>query len=530
MNQSTPTASLRDYLDVLRAYRYTVLLVVAICAGGALLYSLLQEPVYTAEASLLFREATDDVEFVGLPPVQTQTPEVRAAVGAERVNRRDVAAGVRRRLGLERDVDEVLDDFEARAEVRTNLVVIEAYDSEPERAARIANAAGSEAIELERADTRRRFDALITATAREFGRVARGDDPVVLAQRRDLQDRLIRLRTTRDFAVPAEFSQRAEPPRDRSSPLTLRNTLVGLGAGLVLGVLLALVRSALDTRLRTAREILDASQLPLVGVVRKRALGCVPFEPDGGNSGGRKGSEPVDMEMTQMLAARLEHMQTDRPIRHILVTSPMPEEGKSTLATHLAAVMALAGRRPLLLECDLRRPVLADRLALDPGPGMVDYLSGTAEPSEILRFKALPPNQEGLGISPDQASPVNADGEGARSIAVVPAGTALSRSAELIGSDRFSDFMETVGKPYDPVILDSAPLLVVADPLELIEHVDIVVLCIRANRTTHEQLAAALESLAMYSDTPVTLAVTGVHPGEEGDYGFYATAYGGSTR
>src|SRR5687767_10918955 len=115
--------SLRDYLQVVRQQRLIVLGCTLLGLGAAMAFSLTQDELYEAETSLAFRPPTQDVELIGLPPIRDATPEIRAAVGAEQANRREVLDAAQQKLGYRGDLD---DAVEARSEVRTNLVVITA--------------------------------------------------------------------------------------------------------------------------------------------------------------------------------------------------------------------------------------------------------------------------------------------------------------------------------------------------------------------------------------------------------------------
>lgn len=513
MNDTPHYASFQDYVAVVRRYRLLIVSMTILLGGAAFAYSSSQDPIYRAEASLSFREPTQGIELTGLPPVSYNTPEERAAIGAQRSTQRRILEATRARLQLPITIPALQSKVAARAEVRTNLTVITVEDEDPELAARIANTIGEEVSRIEREEIRARYDELLKSSEEELRRGLRGRDPITRIQRRQAERNLISLRSLRDFTLPVVFSARAEPPRNSIYPRPVRDTILGAVAGLLLGLLLAFLRWALDRRLRGAREIREQANLPLLGVVRRSALGRVSL---GDAKTGRDDSE-VDLEVFRIIFAHLEHLGDEAPKR-VLVTSPLAEEGKSTVASSLAVVAGLAGRRTLLVECDMRRPVMAKRLGIPPQPGLVDFLNGNARPQDVVRVVSL-------GSGKDNGPLGSGD-----VIAAIAAGSDPLRPSELIRSDRFGTFMEQVGSVYDMVILDCPPLLSVADTLELIDHADAIVLCVRSNQTTRDQLRAALETLQRMTKRPAGIVVTGVDPGAEGDYGYYTYSYAGSTR
>ena len=521
MSEQPQYATLRDYLAVVRRHRILVLALVVVCGGAALAWSVRQDSTYRAETSLIFREPTEGVELIGLPSYNRRTPEERAAIGAQRADQRSYLEVVRRKLRLNRTIESLDDDIEARAEVRTNLVVVRVKDHDPALAARIADTIGQEVIALERAEQQRRFDDLIRAQRSECRRTLRARDVVTRLQRRECEQRLIQLRATRDYTTPVEFSQRAEVPSKPISPKPIRNTLLGLLGGLIAGLFAAFLRSALDRRLRGTAEIQQEADLPIMGAVRETALGRANFgDPETG-----RGDAEIDLEAFRIVQTNLDYLDVDKPLKRVLVTSPMAEEGKSTVAASLAVVAGLSGRRTLLVECDLRRPRLAQRLGVDREPGLVDYLTGRAQPAEVLRTVSLGPTTSLNGAEPEGETE-REPSDSAPAIAVIPAGSPPLRPAELLASQRFETFVESVGQVYDLVIFDSTPLLAVSDALDLVRHVDGVLLCVRASQTTRDQLRGAMAALRRLPERPAGLVVTGVSPGTAGDYGYYGYAYG----
>jgi capsular exopolysaccharide synthesis family protein len=184
----------------------------------------------------------------------------------------------------------------------------------------------------------------------------------------------------------------------------------------------------------------------------------------------------------------------------VAVTSALAEEGKSTVAAWYAYANAIAGRRTLLVDCDFRRPVLADRFGLSRAPGLSEFMAGEAEPQKVLRL-------------------VPVHGRGANHmLAVIPAGGSTYQPSEMIASSKFRDFVEEVKSAYDLVVFDSAPLLPVSDALELIPQVDGVLFCVRLGQTTRDQARAGHQAILHLPRKPIGLVLTGVRPRSSDDY------------
>jgi capsular exopolysaccharide synthesis family protein len=198
-------------------------------------------------------------------------------------------------------------------------------------------------------------------------------------------------------------------------------------------------------------------------------------------------------------------------LRSLVVTSPLPGEGKSTVAVALAWASALSGKLTLLVDCDLRKSVLAQRLGLRPAPGLTDAMMGRAKPPEVLQIVDAKAASGGEGGT----------ASGAGHLVCITAGTPVSNPSELLASDNFKGFIEAVTTSYDLVVLDSSPVLSVVDTRELLPLVDGVIVCARSHQTTHDQAQATREAL-QHTAAPLTgLVVTGVQVRDDAYYDYY---------
>lgn len=516
MNDGPKYVSLRDYLRVVRAHRIALVVVTLLFGGAAYLLSVREPKVYEAEAALSFLPPTKDASLVGTPVDTTQTPQERAAVNAEAARRPNVGKEVKSRIKTKLTAGEITSSVSSQVETRTNLVVIRVRTRSAPLAATLANAYARVVAENARRASRQQLGRAVASLRRGLkARNTRGNSTAAIIARSNIEQQISRLEALKSFSQPVEVVRTAAVPSQPVSPRPLRNTLLSLLLGLTVGVLLAFGRDALDRRVRNAKQISEELDLPVLGHVNAKAMGHAGLA-----TAGRGPLRPEEMEAFRILRMNLEFIDVDRKVTSILVTSPLPEEGKSTVAASLAFATAISGRRALLVECDMRRPSLAARLGLDDVPGLSDYLVGHASKEDVMKPLSLPEPGSMNGGGP--VSPIGAD---TAPLVCVTAGTIGPRPAEMLGSQRFREFLEEAEKSFDVVLLDSPPLLSVVDARELIPCVDAVLLCIRASRTTRDQAGAGKEAIEHFPARPTGIVVTGLRRGEGPDYGEYSDAY-----
>jgi capsular exopolysaccharide synthesis family protein len=517
----TRNVSLRDYLRILRNNRTVVVALTLLVAGLVAAISVSQEPTYVAKARVTFQEESRSNAEAGLTAAQTQTADQLAAEGAATMLSNDVLSRVRRRLQSRRTVAQLRSMLSTSVDPSSALVTVEARANDKQFAASLANEVARGAVTIQKNAERERFTRNAQRVERQYEKLrAQGTSgtrsEIALAT---LLERISTLRTLSLNATPARLAESASVPQSPASPKPIRNTILGAMFGLLLGIGYAFVRDSLDRRLRDSAQIQETLDLPVVGMVRVNALGNAAYVANGLGP-----MTDQDIESFRILRTNLEFLDVDRPIKSVLVTSPLPEEGKSTVAASLAAANAASGKRTLLVECDLRRPSLPQRLSINRSPGLSDYLAGQATAPEILQVVTLSQSEPTSNGNAGSA----ANGEtAAGKLVVIAAGSHSIRPAELLGSQRFRDFLKQVVAAYDTVVLDTPPLLSVSDTLEIVPLVDSVLLCIRADQTTRDQARAVKDALAHLPERTTGIVVTGLKPGREHDYGYYSYAYYG---
>jgi len=496
-------SSLRDYLRVLREQAWLIVALVLLFGAAGYAVSRAQSKSYTAEATLIYRDVGQDLSLLGSTGA-IQSPQQLAVANAQLTTRPEITNRVRRQLGTSLSEGALSGMVQAQASATSNLVLIDASSGDPKFAADLANAFAHQSQVVANQQLRRRLDQAISTLR---GRIRDSADPSV----QNLADsELNQLVTLRQIARPVELGSPASVPIAPSSPQPTRNAILGALIGLALGLLAAFVRDSLDRRVRTANDAHEILELPILGRVSEAALGFAI------GSNGQVSISEADFEAFKALRMNLDFMRSDEDLTTILVTSGAPEEGKSTVAMALAASSAMAGKRCLLVECDLRRPSLAARMGIEARPGLSDFLVGQAAPQDILRSVELPLPASGEG-SLGAAS-------GNQGLVCICAGSVPPFPAELLGSERFEDFLDQVGLAYDLVVLDSSPFLSAADTLELVPLADGVLICLRLTQATREQASAVRDVLGHLPSRPTGLILTGLRPGSDA-YGYYYHAY-----
>jgi capsular exopolysaccharide synthesis family protein len=279
----------------------------------------------------------------------------------------------------------------------------------------------------------------------------------------------------------------ATTPLKPSVPDIPRNLALGLVLGLAGGIALAFILEALDTTVRTpdqAEAIGDVPSLAaiplakcgLVGTPPKKARLLLPSEPQKSDeldalAYSRPNSEIAEAYRALRTAILLSMPGT--PPKVILITSPLPAEGKTTTSINSAIVLAQEGRRVLLVDGDLRRPRISKSLGIDSGAGLSSVLAVDASPESVILPSPQLPN-----------------------LFLLPAGRIPPRPSEILNSERMKHLLAQWRETFDHIIIDTSPILAVTDAVRLSAEVDAVILVIRSDLTSKAALRRSIALLA----------------------------------
>lgn len=310
--------------------------------------------------------------------------------------------------------------------------------------------------------------------------------------------------------APVKLStiQPAALPLAPSSPQVFQNLAIGSLAGIILGLAIAFLIEALDTRIRNDATLLAVHQAPVLGrfafdsSVKRRPL-LVHTEP---------GSPRA--EAFRHMRTNLQFIAAAQMRNSFVISSALPGEGKSTTSINLAIAAAQSDIRVLLIDGDLRRPTVAAILRLAASQGLTGLLTGKAQVDDVIK-----PWGDG-------------------NLSVLPAGKIPPNPSELLASKQMQELMAWAEKTWDLVIVDSPPILPATDALILSQITGGVILVVRAGKTTRGQLGLALEHLVAAGGSALGYALTmlsgrdaeGSAYGYSGKYGYTSTASAGELR
>ena len=258
----------------------------------------------------------------------------------------------------------------------------------------------------------------------------------------------------------------AEIPRYPARPQKLGSLTLGLFGGSVLGIALAFLFEYLDSRFKNPEDIKQHLGLPFLGMIPS-----IHAKEHQGNPLVNAGAPPQFVEAFRSLRTNVLFSSPDAKARHVVVTSTIPGEGKTVVASNLALSLAATGHRVLLIDADMRRPKAHTVFNMEQEPGLSNIIAGKVKASDAVKRI-------------DQSN-----------CWFLPAGTSPPNPVELLGSRRFSDFLASLSHHFEWVIIDSPPVMAVADGAVLAHVATGVVFVVGAEMATRGAVKAALEQL-----------------------------------
>ena len=420
---------LRDYLRILREKWLLVTVMTVLGIGAGFVPVALMPSTYEANTQLYVSVRSDVGTTGDLMQGNSFAREVVSSY-ADVVGTSVVLQPVIDELELDTTVSELAKKVEATTPEGSVLIDIAVEDTDPGQASEIAEAVGG-------------------------------------SLKQAVQDRLEPARTDGESSISLTTTQQALTEEDPVSPRAELLLPLGLLVGLFAGLGLAVLTAVLDTRVHSVRDIKQITTIPIVGrIPHDSTIDSDPLVA-------RSYPHSSTTEAFRALRTSLDFLVVGQRNRVLTVTSSSVQEGKSITAANLSIVLAEAGMRVVLVDCDLRRPRVAEYLGIEGGAGLSDVLVGRAELDDVLQYWG----ENGLHALPSGRIPPN--------------------PSELLGSEAMDLVLETLSADFDFVILDAPPALAVTDSA-VIGKKATGTLVVAAAQSSRKQ--AVLEAISMHED------------------------------
>jgi succinoglycan biosynthesis transport protein ExoP len=512
---------LHDYARILGARKYGIAVITIAVVGATLFFTYRQTPIFEGEVKVLVRPlqslAPSGVAISQPPNLDTER---------ELILSQTVAGQVREDLRIQTPVDALLRNLRVEVVTDTEVLSIKYSDPAPATAARVANGFATAYVDFRRhealdlyessaaavqgriegiQDNLRRLDGRLEDTRdEELEGTLRSQRDVLLAQLTVLQQRLLDLQSGATLAQEgAQVIQPAQVPDSPASPNKARNTGLALLVGLGMGVGFAFLRERLDDRVKSRHELEGYLGAPVMAAIpkvdgwRRREEANLILRRDP--------RSPIS-EAYRTLGTNIQYLASRSRLKVIMITSALGGDGKSTTASNLAVALAQAGKRAILISADLRRPRAHQFFNVRNDVGVSNVLSQAIPVSEVMKDP------------------------GVRNLRIVGAGPLPSDPAALLGSPRATELLESLRESADFVILDTPPVLAVADASILAPLVDGTVFVTDAHRSSRSVLVQARDQLENAGANIIGAVYNNLDPRSAASYPYYryySQYYGG---
>lgn len=517
---------LREYLGLLRTHRWLIVTMTAIVLTATFVFSLSQTSIYESQAKVLVRSV--DTSTSTTPPLPPNLETERELVTSEAVAR--IAA---RRLGsAPSETEDLLDALSVSVATNTEILEIGFADPEPEAAQRGAASFAESYLDFRR---RQVLDDIVAASEAVQQRIAGRSETLA-----DINQRIAKLEQKGQFNPGSQEAEElselqanaealetqiavlqqelvdlsppetlsvgrvvgpADLPRSPSSPNIIQNVILALIAGLGLGVGAALLRERLDDRLRDREDLELRVGAPVLAVVPRVASW-------------RKGKKPLlvsvaepksaSAEAYKALRTAVQHVALEQGAKVFIITSASALEGKTATTANLGVALAQAGKQTILVSADLRKPRLHRFFNITSLPGVTGVLAG-----DNTAWDAM---VQDVGVE---------------NLQIMPSGSIPTNPAELLGSEQMGRLLASIREQADFVLIDSAPLLPVADSLTLAPFVDGVLFVADAGSTARSTVEDSMKTLHQVNATVVGAVLNNFDPDRSGAYYYYYYSHDG---
>lgn len=507
-----PTLNLREYLGVLKTRKWSLIIVTVLVCGAALFISFQQTPLYRSEAKVLVKAIPlqGGSSFNSIPNLETE----RELVASQPVTNR-----VDRKLGGPNTTGHL----EVSVAVETEVLIIDFIDPNPVEAKQRAETYADEYLKFRRQqvvndllassqsvqDQIQQLNVQLDKLNKQLRATSNPTKLLTLqaqvnsatGQIAILQQQLTQLTPPERLEV-GQVVKHSNVPGSPFSPNHVLNGLLGLFAGLGLGIATVFVRERLDDRLKGKADLEERVEAPVLAVV--------PQLPHW-----RRGKQTLLISKEQPKSAASEAYRTlrtgvlfaagQRRIKILLVTSAQAGEGKTATTANLGVVLAQANKRVILVSADLRKPRISRFFGLHNRPGLTDVFHGRATLAQAMH------------------------NPGIKNLRLLASGPIPANPAELLGSEKMKEVLEELRAAADFILLDGPPVLALADAITLAPLADGVLFIADAENTSRSAVAHARSQLDQVNARIIGTVLNNFNPARASAYQYHYRYYTAGT-
>ena len=473
----------RHFRRVLARRKYVFLLALVLVPGTAFVQSLRQSHVYEASARVISSSRP-----VSSPLLGAYSPTVARRVLAKVPTPGETVQDLLRATTVTTETTAVSDPSTSGTQGSPDLITFTVRQHEAARARQLANEYARQHTLYRRGVDAARLKAAIATVKRQIAdaRAAPTSEPRLLASRQE------QLRTLQ--ALQASTAPVVEPATSvtQLEPKMARNLLLAVALGSLLGLGLALLWETLADRFASVAEVATAIGMPLLA-----HLPSAPSRRSGAEALAAPGS--TEAEAFRSLRGNLEFFSNRLHAQTIMVAGARPVEGSTSVSVNLAVALAQSGRMTTLVDLDLRRSGLTRILGLEGRPGVTDVARGS--------------------IALDDATATLEVSEGYGMLRVLAAGASPPDPGTFLMTPALSSVLDALRAESDLLVVDSPPLLEVADALAVGARMDAVLLVIRSSTARRSTIDALRRVMAECPADGLGLVLIGGNTHAERDTG-----------
>ncbi len=509
----------REQIGVIWRHKWLVILsvfiITTVATGATMIFSTTQ---YQSSTEILQQDSGIDRALIGSSIFQNpgDQPERYLDTAAELVVSPNVNAAVSKDLGSQLGGKNPSSLVSVSVVSQADILKITATDHDPKLAADIANSYANNYIAW-----RRQSDGAILKQAEvpiQAQLANMTPDQTPGSAYNTLNDKLQSLKMLQSIQTGnLEIVNQAVPATSPSSPKPVRTGLLAFFSSLVFAFGAVFTVEVTDKRIRQSNEITTRVEKPILASIpayraRDGQLETL-LNPAGPGS-----------EAFRVLKTNLSYMEPDSEIKSIMISSAEPNDGKSTTVANLAITLARGGKKIIVIEGDLRRPVLADYLDLNNSSGITNIISGNSNLRESLQIiEAQELSNQNLINDSVETNQLFGGLNGTKPIYCVTSGPLPPNPGEIVASEKMSTIIADAAKYADLVLVDAPPLIAAADATSIAARVDAAILVVKLDATAKKSLGAINDFIATVPCKVLGLVVTNA-PGFNSykkNYGYY---------